>query len=401
MMKLCRNYFGFDVTKNKKTYAANTNMINLESSKYQWQFEFSDICRYFITMKIAALVSGGVDSSVTIPLLKDQGYDPHIFYIKIGMEDDEAFMDCPSEEDIEITAWIAKKYGCKFDIVDLQKEYWATVVKYTINTVKQGLTPNPDIMCNLLIKFGAFNDRHGHEFDKISTGHYASTYENSDGIFLSTAVDRLKDQTYFLGQITYTQLKKAMFPIGHLPKGKVRELAVDMNLPSAHRPDSQGICFLGKINYNDFIRYHIGERPGHILELETGKILGEHKGLWFHTIGQRRGLGLSGGPWFVVKKDIPENIIYVSNGYNPIAQYGKVIWLRDIQFLNPYHDYSKLKKIKFKIRHQPEFNSGNLLRDNEGISIVSDVKISGIAPGQFGVIYDTEEKTCLGSGMIV
>ncbi len=351
-------------------------------------------------MKIAALVSGGVDSSVTIPLLKEQGYDPHIFYIKIGMEDEGAFMDCLSEEDIEITTWIAEKYGCKFDIVDLQKEYWDTVVKYTIDTVKQGLTPNPDVMCNLLIKFGVFNDRFGKDFDKITTGHYATTYETEEGVFLGTAADKVKDQTYFLGQITYPQLSKVMFPIGHLIKQEVRKLAIEMKLPSAHRPDSQGICFLGKINYNDFIRGHVGEKPGPIIELETGKMLGHHKGFWFHTIGQRKGLGLSGGPWFVVKKDTQENIIYVSHGYDPETQYKKEIWLHDIHFLNPNRDYSSLSDIKFKIRHQPQFNSGRLVRDEKGVRIVSNEKISGVAPGQFGVIYDKEEKTCIGSGVI-
>jgi tRNA-specific 2-thiouridylase len=352
-------------------------------------------------MKIAALGSGGVDSSVTIPLLKEQGYNPHIFYIKIGMEDEDAFMDCPSEEDIEITTWIAKKYGCKMDIVDLQKDYWDSVVKYTIDTVSQGLTPNPDIMCNLMIKFGAFKDKYGDEFDKIATGHYASTYENEKGIFLGTAADIVKDQTYFLGQITYPQLSKVMFPIGHLQKKEVRQIAIDMNLPSAHRPDSQGICFLGKINYGDFIKAHVGERPGDIIELETGKVLGEHKGFWFHTIGQRRGLRLSGGPWFVVAKDIKKNIIFVSNGYDPASQYGDEIWLHDIHFLNPNEDYSVLEKVKFKIRHQPEFNSGLLQWDKNGIRIISETKISGIAPGQFAVLYDWEEKTCLGSGAIV
>lgn len=351
-------------------------------------------------MKIAALVSGGVDSSVTIPLLKEQGYDPHIFYIKIGMEDQAAFMDCPSEEDIEITTWIAKKYNCKFDIIDLQEEYWSSVVKYTIDTVKKGFTPNPDIMCNLLIKFGAFNERHGHEFDKIATGHYASNYETDEGVFLSTAADKVKDQTYFLGQITYDQLKKTMFPIGNIPKSKVRELAHEMKLPSAGRPDSQGICFLGKINYNDFIKNQIGEMPGEIRELETGKILGEHKGFWFHTIGQRKGLGLSGGPWFVVKKDLEKNIIFVSNGYDPASQYSHNIPLEDIHWLNPNHDYSRIEQLKFKIRHQPEFNSGKLILDKAGNSIISDTKISGIAPGQFAVLYDLEEKTCIGSAVI-
>ena len=131
-------------------------------------------------MKIAALVSGGVDSSVTIPILKEMGYDPVIFYIKIAMEDEPGYMDCPSEEDIEITTWIAKKYGLKMEIVDLQKEYWDRVVSYTIETVQKGLTPNPDVMCNRLIKFGSFEDRHGKDFDKIATGHYASVIEEDE-----------------------------------------------------------------------------------------------------------------------------------------------------------------------------------------------------------------------------
>jgi tRNA-specific 2-thiouridylase len=274
------------------------------------------------------------------------------------------------------------------------------VVKYTIDTVKAGLTPNPDIMCNLLIKFGAFRDKYGHDFDKITTGHYANTYETDEGVFLGTALDRVKDQTYFLGQITTRQLNHVMFPIGHLQKKEVRRIAEKMKLPSAHRPDSQGICFLGKINYSDFIRKYVGERPGPVVELETGKVLGKHKGFWFHTIGQRRGLGLGGGPWFVVKKNIEENIIYVSNGYDPIAQYDDKIWLEELHILNTNHDYSQLSDIKFKIRHQPEFNKGKLIKNERGMYILSEKPISGIAPGQFAVIYDLEEKTCIGSGMI-
>ncbi len=353
-----------------------------------------------LQMNIAALVSGGVDSSVTIPLLKAQGYDPHIFYIKIGMEDQDSFMDCPSEEDIEITTWIAKKYGCKFDIVDLQEEYWSTVVKYTIDTVKKGLTPNPDIMCNLLIKFGAFKDKHGDEFDKIATGHYATNYETEEGTFLSTAVDKVKDQTYFLAQINYLQLEKTMFPIGKLPKSEVRRIATEMKIPSASRKDSQGICFLGKINYSEFIKNQVGEIPGEIRELETNELLGEHKGFWFHTIGQRRGLKLSGGPWFVVKKDIVNNIIFVSKGYDPVSKYDDTINLEEIHFLNSNHNYNNLSKIKFKIRHQSEFNSGTIINGENQRAILSDIKISGIAPGQFAVIYSEDEKTCVGSAVI-
>lgn len=353
-------------------------------------------------MNVAALVSGGVDSSVTIPVLKEMGYEPVIFYIKIAMEDEPGYMDCPSEEDIEITSWIAKKYGLKMEIVDLQKEYWERVVSYTIDTVKKGLTPNPDVMCNRLIKFGSFEDSYGKDFDRIATGHYASVIEKEGQFYLGTARDKKKDQTYFLGQITYAQLSKAMFPIHDLWKKEVRQLAEEMKLPSAHRPDSQGICFLGKINYNDFIRKYVGENPGEVVELETGKIWGEHKGLWFHTIGQRKGLGLSQGPWFVVKKDMEENVLYISNGHDPIAQYSDKILLSDFHFINKNNipDYSSPQRINFKIRHQPEFNSGTLVKDGEVFVIQSDEAISGIAPGQFGVIYDEKKKICLGSGVI-
>lgn len=368
-------------------------------------------------MEIAALVSGGVDSSVIVPLLKEQGFDPVIFYIRIGMENEPGFMDCPSEEDIEITTYIAKKYGCRFEIADLHDEYWNRVVSYTIDSVKKGFTPNPDVMCNRFIKFGSFEDKFGKDFDKIATGHYASVIEENERFFLGTSKDRRKDQTYFLGRITYPQLSKAMFPVGNMEKGEVRKLAEKLKLPSAGRPDSQGICFLGKVNYNEFIRRYTGEKEGDIMELETGKILGKHKGYWFHTIGQRKGLGLSQGPWFVVKKDIPLNIIYVSNGYDPVSQHQKTICLSDFLFINetPDRDYSQPQQVFFKIRHQPEFNEGMMViqescqscqgrkygsGEGERYIIESAKSIAGVAPGQFGVIYDKDQRICLGSGVI-
>jgi tRNA (5-methylaminomethyl-2-thiouridylate)-methyltransferase len=357
---------------------------------------------YLCPMQIAALVSGGVDSSVIVPLLKDQGYDPVIFYIQIGMDND-GFMDCPSEEDIEITTYIAKKYGCRLEIANLHQEYWNRVVNYTIDSVRQGFTPNPDVMCNRFIKFGSFEDKFGKDFDKIATGHYATVIEDDSHFYLGTSKDRRKDQTYFLGRITYPQLSKAMFPVGNMEKGEVRKLAEKLKLPSAGRPDSQGICFLGKINYNEFIKRYAGEKEGDIVELETGKILGRHKGFWFHTIGQRKGLGLSQGPWFVVNKDIPENIIYVSNGYDPVAQHQKVVYLKDFLFINetPDRNYALPQPVYFKIRHQPEFNEGFMIRTGQGSYQVDSLKsIAGVAPGQFGVIYDAEKRICLGSGVI-
>jgi tRNA-specific 2-thiouridylase len=354
-------------------------------------------------MNIAALVSGGVDSSVIVHQLKEAGHEPVIFYIRIGMEDQDGYVGCSSEEDIEITTFIAKKYGCRMEVVSLQEAYWEKVVGYTVDAVRRGLTPNPDMMCNKLIKFGVFEEKWGCNFDRIATGHYATTTEIGDKIYLSTATDKVKDQTYFLGQVDYLQVSRLLFPIGHLPKAEVRAIAAREGLPSAMRKDSQGICFLGKVNYNDFIRRYLGERPGKIIEWETGKTIGMHKGYWFHTIGQRKGLYLSGGPWFVVQKDVERNIIYVSNGYDPETQYGKVVNLEGFHFIteNPWGDLTEGKEIAFKIRHTPEFTFGTLRRIGDIYRIESEDKIQGIAAGQFGVIYDKDCRICIGSGMIV
>jgi tRNA-specific 2-thiouridylase len=354
-------------------------------------------------MNIAALVSGGVDSSVVVHQLKEAGYDPTIFYIRIGMEDKDGYIDCPAEEDIEITTYIARKYGCKMEVVSLHEEYWENVVSYTIDAVKRGLTPNPDMMCNKLIKFGCFEQKWGKEFDKTATGHYATTTELNGKVYLSTAKDKFKDQTDFLAQVDYLQISKLMFPIGNLLKSEVRDIAEKQGLPSAKRKDSQGICFLGKINYNDFIERYLGKRTGKIIELETGKILGKHNGYWFHTIGQRKGLGLSGGPWFVIKKDIRRNIIYVSNGYGVETQFGKTINLQGFNFIteDPWGEFDDEREVTFKIRHTPEFTHGRIRRIGDLYRIESDEKIQGIAPGQFSVVYDKESHLCLGSGMII
>lgn len=353
-------------------------------------------------MKIAALVSGGVDSSVMLHLLKEQGFEPTIFYIRIGMKEDEHFLDCSSEEDIELTSWLANHYGLKMEVVPLHKEYWDNVMAYALDAVKKGLTPNPDVMCNRLIKFGEFEKQWGRDFDKIATGHYATTIESDGVTWLGTAIDPVKDQTDFLAQITYEQLSKLMFPVGNMMKSEVRAIARSQHMPSAHRRDSQGICFLGKVNYVDFLRRYIGEKEGPIIELETGKILGKHKGFWFHTIGQRKGLGLSQGPWFVVKKDTDQNIIYVSNGYDPLAQYGSEIRLADFHFItkNPWPGLIQPQRITFKIRHTPDFTAGTLQQDGKHLVIKSSVPVSGIACGQFGVVYDEEHRICLGSGVI-
>lgn len=355
-------------------------------------------------MRVAALISGGVDSAVAVHRLVEQGHDVHLFYIRIGRDDGQG--DCSYEEDIEMCRLIAARYGLPLDIVPLHDEYWDHVMRYALDTVKEGRTPNPDMMCNLVIKFGFFEQRWGKDFDITASGHYASTEIDEDGYkWLTTAPDPVKDQTDFLARITYDQLKHIMFPIGDLDKSEVRRIAETVKLPNAKRRDSQGICFLGKINYNDFLRRHLGERPGDIVELETGRVLGRHKGFWFHTIGQRKGLGLSGGPWFVVNKDVENNVIYVSGGYDTERQYGRTLQLAETRFItrDPWEGRAcDNELIMFKNRHTPEMLTARLSRlERPGEYIIeSGSKVQGIAPGQFAVLYDRTGHRCLGSGVI-
>lgn len=352
-------------------------------------------------MRVAVLISGGVDSAVAVHRLLQQGHDLHLFYIRIGLDTDEG--DCSAEEDIEMCRYIAAKYALPFDVVSLHEEYWENVMEYALRTVKDGLTPNPDVMCNKMIKFGFFEERWGHEFDRTATGHYATIHEIDGLVWLGTGVDRVKDQTDFLCRISYPQLSRLMFPVGDLQKAEVRRIAVETKMPNACRRDSQGICFLGKINYADFIRRHLGEKPGPIVELETGRKLGEHRGYWFHTIGQRKGLGLSGGPWYVVKKNVHDNVVYVSQGYGTEKQYGRRLHLDEMHWLtrDPWPGECDKSEIMFKNRHTPDFIPASLTRVGDGEYIIdSSAPVQGIAPGQFAVIYTPDCRLCLGSGVI-
>ena len=348
--------------------------------------------------RIAVLLSGGVDSSVVVWEFARLGLHPDCFYIKIGPEEKEEW-DCSSEEDLEMATAVAHKYGCKLQVVDCHKEYWSEVTRYTMDKVKAGFTPNPDVMCNRLIKFGAFDEKMGHDYDLIATGHYAQTETDENGDkWLVTSPDPVKDQTDFLAQIESWQLRKAILPIGHHIKNEVREIAEEEHLINAKRKDSQGICFLGQINYNDYIRRYLGEHPGDVIEMETGKKIGEHKGLWFHTIGQRKGLGFGGGPWFVIKKDVEHNVLYVSHGYDPQTAYKKDFPLHDFHFLTRE---VPMQKVTFKIRHTPEYHPATIEKLEDGRWMIhSEKAIHGVAPGQFCVVYDENHHRCYGSGEI-
>ena len=366
--------------------------------------------------RIAVLLSGGVDSSVVVYELAQLGLHPDCFYIKIGPEEAEEW-DCSSEEDLEMATAVAARYGCHLEVVDCHREYWDEVTRYTMNKVRAGLTPNPDVMCNRLIKFGAFDAKRGHDYDLIATGHYAQTETDEAGYkWLTTSPDPVKDQTDFLAQIYDWQLRKALFPIGHYVKDEVRQIAEREHLVNAHRRDSQGICFLGKINYNDYLRRYLGEQPGDVVELETGRRIGQHRGLWFHTIGQRHGLGFGGGPWFVVKKDVHLNILYVSHGYDPQTAYSSEFRIHDWHPLGPPPQSPPRGgggrtvlppsggmggAITFKIRHTPEYHPARLQSVGDGCYVVHSAHpIHGVAPGQFCVVYDEHHHRCLGSGEI-
>ena len=348
-------------------------------------------------MKIAVLVSGGVDSSVALRLLKDQGHELTAFYLKIWLEDETSFLGtCPWEDDLAYVRAVCEQAGVPLEVVSLQKEYWEQVVSYTITEVKAGRTPNPDVLCNQRIKFGMFYEKIDASFDKVASGHYAQVMEEN-GIFkLLRAPDPIKDQTYFLSFLSQKQLSRALFPIGHLRKEQVRELAQKYDLPNKARKDSQGICFLGKIKFSDFIAHYLGEKQGDLVEHETGKIVGKHKGFWYHTIGQRQGLGLAGGPWYVVHKDAARNIVSISRDYYAEDKIRDRFIVEDCRWLT--HAPEK-KQLQVKLRH------GAVLYDcffkplpNNQAEIVLAERDQGIAPGQFAVFYDGP--VCLGAGII-
>jgi tRNA (5-methylaminomethyl-2-thiouridylate)-methyltransferase len=350
-------------------------------------------------MKIAMLLSGGVDSSVALAELKRQGHsDITAFYLKIWLEDDLSYLgQCPWEEDLEFARGVCEKLEIPLEVVSLQKAYWERVVAHTVRELKVGRTPSPDILCNENVKFGAFVDLIDDSFTHIASGHYARIDHLDTESHLLKGVDPLKDQTYFLSRLTQAQLRRALFPIGHLPKAEVRRLAASYDLPTQARPDSQGICFLGKLKFNEFVKAHLGELPGKIVELESGRVLGDHKGFWFHTIGQRKGLGLSGGPWFVVQKDPTKNIVYVSSeeARSERPQLDFVVsamhWLQTPKSL--------AQEFQVKIRHGARTTRCRLQDLHEGrIKIHLAEADGGIAPGQYAVIYSGA--TCLGSGVI-
>lgn len=351
-------------------------------------------------MKIAVLLSGGVDSSVALRLLQAEGHELHAFYLKVWLEDELAHLGhCPWEEDLGYARAVCEAAGVPLEAVSLQREYHQRVVEHAVAELRAGRTPSPDIFCNRRIKFGAFFDHlAGQGFDRIASGHYARITPGGDGgLELRKGLDPVKDQTYFLFRLDQRQLARCRFPIGGYSKSEVRRLAREFDLANRDRKDSQGICFLGKIAYDDFIRAYLGERPGEIRDVDGGRRLGEHRGYWFHTIGQRRGLGLGGGPWYVVDKDLEANVIWVAHGQVLPDHCGDRFRLADVHWiLRPPAE----KRLQVKLRHSPQTFPCELA-DAAGTEpeVWLDAAQPGIATGQSAVFYDGDR--CLGGGTIL
>lgn len=351
-------------------------------------------------MEYAALVSGGVDSSVALARLVKRGEGPvRAYYLKIWLEDEASFLgDCPWEEDLEYARSVTTALGVPLEVVPMQEEYYRRVVSYTLEELRAGRTPSPDIFCNQRIKFGAFYDAIGGEADRIATGHYAGVDRSDDGVGrLRMAADRTKDQTYFLSHLSQEQLRRCEFPLAELQKQEVRDYARAQGFANMDRPDSQGICFLGRIRYSDFVRHYLGERDGAIIEHESDRELGHHTGAWFYTIGQRQGLGLGNGPWYVVQRDVESNIVRVSHGEH-VAEQARSSF--EIAAIHAIAGSIKPGRYATKIRHGPDLIGCRLesTADPDRLRVILDRPDRGIAAGQFAVIYDPPY--CLGAGMI-
>ena len=262
-------------------------------------------------------MSGGVDSSVAAYLLKEQGHDLHGVYLRTWINDEDIFAECPADEDIQFAEAVCAQLGISFEVISLVQEYQEKVVNYLVEGYRNGITPNPDIMCNREMKFGILRDiaiERG--FDGLATGHYARIHRaDAENFRILEGKDALKDQSYFLAMVKKEQFAQAYFPIGEYTKAEIRHRAQELQLPNAKRKDSQGICFLGKVNINDFLGKFIHDAPGEIIN-HHGKVVGEHRGLHHYTIGQRRGIGVPSNTdyeaYVVVGKDVQNNALHVA-----------------------------------------------------------------------------------------
>lgn len=357
--------------------------------------------------RIAVLLSGGVDSALALALLREAGHRLTAFYLKIWLEEEVAFLgDCPWEEDLRYARAVCRDLQVPLQVVPFQAEYQQAVVEYVLGALRAGHTPSPDVLCNRAIKFGAFVERVGGDYDAVASGHYARLAPAPDGhCQLLRGVDPAKDQSYFLAYLRRGQLQRLRFPLGGLRKRQVRALARERGLAPSERRDSQGLCFLGKLRYPAFVRAHLGEAPGPIRELAGGARLGTHRGHWFHTIGQRQGLGLGNGPWYVAAKEAATNTVYVAR--DPAAAAPRSVLLTDCNWLEPLAPgVGPAPPLLVRVRHGDHPRRCRLdaapAAAGGALRLTFDEPPAGIASGQFAVLYGgAGGALCYGAGVML
>lgn len=365
-------------------------------------------------IKVMIGLSGGVDSAVAAYLLKEQGYDVVGCFMRNwdAMANNDILGNptlnepqCPQEKDYDDAVATAKSLNIPLLRIDFIKEYWDEVFSNFLSEYKAGRTPNPDILCNKFIKFDAFLKFAKEEkCDFIAMGHYAKKVQ-IDGIFyLSKCKDQNKDQTYFLSQLNEMQIASCLFPLGDIEKPKVREIAHNLNLKIADKKDSTGVCFIGERNFKQFLENYIPAKEGNIVDIETNRILGKHSGVLYYTIGQRKGLGIGGIShensigWFVVKKDVKNNILYVAKGDENKYLMSDYCIVKNLNFVNDnFPIVSRHVGCKFRYR-QKDNPVTIILIAKDTIKVTYDFPIKAVTSGQAAVFYDGD--IMIGGGTI-
>ena len=360
-------------------------------------------------MKILVGLSGGVDSAIAAHLLKKQGHEVTCCFMRNW--DSAANNDtlgnptlnndvCPQEMDYNDAKKVADALNLPLLRIDFIKEYWDYVFSSFIDEYKKGRTPNPDILCNKYIKFSSFMDfAKANGFDWVATGHYARVEHSDDHSVMLKANDLNKDQSYFLCQISREALSHTMFPLGEVTKPEVRRIAHELNLPIADKKDSTGICFIGERDFREFLKNYLPAKSGNVVDVTTGKVLKQHEGVLYYTIGQRKGLDIGGpgGPWFVVGKNLKDNILYVEAGeHNPYLA-SDALLASEVNFVNPIEETTFKATAKFRYRQK---DSGVTVtqRPDGTLYVVFDQEEKAVTPGQAVVFY--QDEVCLGGATI-
>lgn len=353
---------------------------------------------------IAVAMSGGVDSSVSAALLKDQGYQVVGFFMKnFGDTFGLKVSECPWLQDREDAMRVAAKLDIRFETLDFEEEYAQQVLSYFFREYEAGRTPNPDVMCNSQIKFGVFLDK-ALELgaDMIATGHYARLSGEADRQLLK-GVDSNKDQSYFLYRLNQKQLSRAMFPVGGYTKPEVRQLAKKFGLPNHDKRDSQGVCFIGHIDLRKFLSQKIKDKPGDIVTV-SGQKIGEHAGLFWYTLGQRKGINIGGtGPYYVVRKDCDMNQLVVTNDAKDELLYASKAVIDDVSWVSgeppPRPLLSREGGLTGRVRYREKLTGCTVKRDKKGYTVSFREPQWAVASGQSVVLYDGD--VCLGGGIVV